>query len=219
MLSVSLVIWKALRTQSAAEILGGRYPQRMPCSWYPCEVQSGGSVPQGEVRPSAPCVQGEGPASLPAPGDGSCPLTLGTWWMLSSRGSFRLSIAPSGPRLRGTVPHIPALGMAPGMVGMWLRRGDGSALRMGGLGDTSAGGVVVSNAVVPKAWMLGMEGGTPCSWHGASWGPALPLIWGQGWGMWGSPRLLFPHQTSGNIQHLPSLQCSSAPCLHHGAVE
>lgn len=33
MLSVSLVIWKTLRRQSAAELRGGRYPQRMPCSW------------------------------------------------------------------------------------------------------------------------------------------------------------------------------------------
>lgn len=143
--------------------------------------------------------------------------------MLSSRGSFRLSIAPSGPRLRGTVPHIPALGVAPGAVGMWLPRGDGSALRMGGLRDTSIGGNVVSNAPVLKAWMLEMEAGTPCSQHGVSGVPHCHSYSNRvKWGMCGSPHLPSPHQTSGNteqsrhLQHLPNCTVSPLPVCTAG---
>ena len=41
MFRVSFVIWKTLRRQSAAELLGGRYPKRIPCSWYPCKARTG----------------------------------------------------------------------------------------------------------------------------------------------------------------------------------
>lgn len=226
MLSVSLVIWKALRTQSAAEILGGRYPQRMPCSWYPCEVQSSGRAsPKGRSGHQHPGCR----VRVPHP---SSP----RGWELLSDLRHLVDAEQSG--------QLQAQHCAVGTTAPW----DGASHPCPAGGAGSGGDVAAPWRwlCAQDGWPAGHEHWWECGlqrtgaegvdvgdggWHPLQsawgfWGPPLPLI--QQEGEVGDVRLSPPALSPSDIgEHgaipappaLTQLHRLSTPCLHRRAVE
>lgn len=117
MLSVSLVSWNRLRTQSVAELRGWRYPEMMPSSWNTCAGKA--NQPRPYITQGAPWRDFTVTLTCRSLGPkgklfGVCQpipvffeylkdreLTLGTWLMVKTRGSLiRLSIAEGGGSTR-----------------------------------------------------------------------------------------------------------------------